>query len=334
MNKNKKILVGIVVSLIMLVAIGLLLINSNNPTGAVVYELKEVSLAINTFPNSALVHIAQEKGYFTEQGLKVNYHAFATGKLALDALIGGGADIATTADVPITLAALADQKISVVATIEYSNDNVKVVARKDSGINKPSDLSGKKIATTKGGGPMFYTDKFIEKYKIKDAKIVYLTPADMVTSLIKGDIDAFIVFEPSPSIAINQLGNDKVTVFSDSDIYGETWNIVVMQENKDSDTITKFIKALVKAERYYKGNPEDSIKIVSDYSGVDIETTKEMLQKQTIGVVLNNVLTDYLQQEADWAIKQGLSTGVNIPNFDKFINTEYLNEINPKVVKI
>ncbi|HLC96994.1 MAG TPA: NrtA/SsuA/CpmA family ABC transporter substrate-binding protein [Candidatus Nanoarchaeia archaeon] len=333
MNKNKKILVGIVVSLIALVAIGLL-INSNNPTGAAAYGLQEVDLAINTIPNSALVHIAQEKGYFTEQGLKVNYHAFATGKLALDALIGGGADIATTADVPITLAALADQKISVVATIEYSTDNIQVVARKDAGINKPSDLSGKRIATTKGGGPMFFADAFITKYKIKDAKIVYLTPPDMITSLVRGDIDAFIVFEPSPSIAIKQLGTDKVTVFSDSDIYGETWNIVVMKDFENSDTITKFIKALVKAEEYYTENPEDSIRIVSDYSGVDLETTKEMLQKQNIGVVLNNVLTEYLQQEAEWAIKNGLSSSERIPDFDEFINTEYLKEINPKVVEI
>ena len=139
MNKKQKIVYGTVLGLIIVVSLSLLLINQDSPTGTVVYSEK-IDLAINPIANSALVFIAEEKGYFTEQGLKINYHNFPTGKLALDALIGGGADIATTADVPIALAGLADQKISAIATIEYSTDNIQVVARKDAGIRLPKDL--------------------------------------------------------------------------------------------------------------------------------------------------------------------------------------------------
>ncbi len=132
MNKNQKIILGSIIGLMLL--FGLLLISLNTPTGYTVKDLKKIDLAINPIANSALIFIAEEKGYFEEQGLDIEYHNFPTGKLALDALIGGGADIATTADVPITLAGLANQPISVISTIEYSNNNIQLVERKDSKI--------------------------------------------------------------------------------------------------------------------------------------------------------------------------------------------------------
>ncbi len=331
MNKTHMMFIGIFV----LIIAGTLLLTLEKPTGEVVKELEKVDLAINTFPNSALVHIAQEKGYFNEQGLDVKYRGFPTGKLALDALIGGGADIATTADVPIALAGLADQKISTIATIEYSTDNIQVVARKDAGITQPTDLKDKTLATTKGGGPFFFTHQFLKKYDmtVDDVKLVHLNPTDMVTALIKGDIDAFIVFEPSPSIARKEMGDELVT-FSPSDVYGETWNIVVMQSNEDEEMIISFLKALVQAEKYMKTHPEESLAIVSTYSGTDIALLPDILAKQNIGVVLNNLLPTYLDQEAIWAIKQGLSTSPKIPNYDNYIDSSYLKRIESSRVTI
>jgi len=338
MNKKQKIYISSIIFVLIIISAYLIYLNGIAPTGAAIYNLEEVDLAINMIPNSALIHIAQEKGYFTEQGLKINYHAFPTGKLALDALIGGGADIATTADVPVALAGLAKQPISVIATIEYSNDNIQVVARKDSGITMPLDLKGKKIATTKGGGPLFFTHKFLEKYKIaiSDVKLIYLSPgSEMVNALIKGDIDAFIVFEPSPSAARNELGK-KVVTFSPSDLYGETWNIVVMNEyeTKNSAVIKGFLRALLKAEDFLKNNEHESLEIVSKYSETDIKLLPDIMKKQNYGVVLNNLIIDYPKQEAEWAIKMDLSPQTQIPDYRNLINTEYLEELKPEAIEI
>lgn len=323
---------------IIVVIFTVLLMVGCNPTGKVVYNIDEIDLAINMFPNSALVHIAQEKGFFTEQGIKVNYFAFPTGKLALDALIGGGADMATTADVPIALAGLANQKIRVISTIEYSRDNIQVVARKDSDIEKPIDLKGKKVATTRGGGPLFFTYKFLEKnnLSISDIKLINLNPPDMITALIRKDIDAFIVFEPSPSIVRKNLGEDTLTIFSPKDLYGETWNIVVMEdfEKENKETIIKFIKALIKAEEFYNNNREESLDIVSEYSQVELELLKDILAKQNIGVVLNDLLVKSTREEAEWAIDQGLSTSDNVPDYRLMISSSYLEKLRPSSVNI
>ncbi len=324
--------------LVVIVGVSLLFINKGGVTSRAIYEINEVDLAINPIPNSALVFIAEEKGYFSEQGLKINYHNFPTGKLALDVLIGGGADIATTADVPIALAGLADQDISVLATIEYSNNNIQVVARKDSGIKYPLDLKNKKVATTKGGGPFFFTHKFLERYgmDVSDVKLVHLNPSDMVAALIKGDIDAFIVFEPSPAVAKKEIGEDKIITFAPTDIYGETWNIVVMDnfETQNSETIKKFIKALLKAEDFLEKNPDKSLEIVSKYSEIDKTLLVDIMKKQQYEVVLNNLIIDYPKQEAEWAIDIGISSRDSIPNYRKLVNEVYLRELKPSAVQI
>jgi len=338
MNNKQKIAIGILVGLIITAGVSILFIGMNSPTGAAIHAVKYIDLAINPVPNSALIFIAEEKGYFTEQGLKINYHNFPTGKLALDALIGGGADIATTADFPIALAGLAGQDISVLATIDYSNSNIQVVARKDSGIITPADLKGKKIATINGGGPLFFTYKFLERNKIdiSDVKLVYLNPGDMVAALIKGDIDAFIVFEPSPAVAKKEIGNDKVTIFAPTDLFGETWNIVVMNnfDNQNEETIKKFIIALLKAEMFLKENKEESLDIVSKYSGTDKSLLVDIMQKQNYGVVLNNLIVEFPKREAEWAIDIGISSQKKVPNYYELINSQYLRELKPSAVTI
>jgi len=333
MNKNQKIILGSIIGLMLL--FGLLLISLNTPTGYTVKDLKKIDLAINPIANSALIFIAEEKGYFEEQGLDIEYHNFPTGKLALDALIGGGADIATTADVPITLAGLANQPISVISTIEYSNNNIQVVARKDSKIKDPEDLLGKKIATTKGGGPLFFTYSFLDRYGIDvmDVNLVHLNPSDMVVSLVRGDIDAFIVFEPSPSVAIKQIGRENVRVFAPDDLYGETWNIVIMDDSED-DFVSGFLNALIEAEKLLRNDPKEALEIVAEYTETDEDILMEIMKKQNYGVGLTNVLTDYLDEEAKWAIDRGLSSNKKIPDYLDFIDSSYLSSIDSNKVKI
>ena len=229
-------------------------------------------------------------------------------------------------------------KFLIYLTYEYSNNNIQVVARKDTGINEPTDLIDKKVATTKGGGPLFFTHKFLERYgmDISDVKLVHLSPGDMVMTLIKGDIDAFIVFEPSPSVAKKEIGEDKIVTFAPTDLYGETWNIVVMDnfETHNSETIKKFIRALLKAEDYLEKNPAQSLDIVARYSEIDKTLLSDIMRKQQYEVVLNNLIIDYPKQKAEWAIEIGISSQTNIPNYRDLIDEEYLRELKPGAVQI
>lgn len=294
-----------------------------------------LTLAINPVPPSALVFIAEERGFFAEEGLSVEYANFQTGKLALDALLGGGAEIATTADVPIALAGLAGQEFNVVATIGWSKTDVQVVARKDSGIISAKDLRGKKIATTQGGGPLFFTHKFLEANNIalSEVNITYMLPSDMVIALANGELDAIVIFGPYNLNARELLGKNAV-VFSPDDIYGETWNIVAGKEyaKKNPEGIRRFLRALLKAENFLKSNKQEAIEIIAKQSNLEKSIVESDLDLWNIELVLNKVLTDYLDLEAEWAIEKGISKSTILPDYGKLIDPSFLREFKPEAV--
>ena len=292
-------------------------------------QQEKITVGINPFPLSALVFIADEKGYFANEGLNIEFVNFQTGKLALDSLLGGSTDIATTADIPITLAALSDQEFSVVSTIAWGND-IAVVARQDSDIITPIDLKGKKIGTTFGGGPLFFTYKFLEanNLSVDDVSLTFLNPTDLVSAITRGDLDAIVVFSPYPSFAKDLLG-DNVVIFAPDNIYGETWNIVVSKEFVKShpDSVMSFLKALKKAELFVANNREEAIAITTKRLGADTNFLKPYWDIINFKLDLN-ILESYLIKESEWAINTKISTALAVPDFNKLIDSSFLNKIN------
>lgn len=299
-------------------------------------KLETVSLAINPVPHSIFIYIALENGYFAEQELDVRVSKFASGKDALDSLLAGGADVATAADFPLTLAGLSNQDVYVVAMMGHFND-IKIIARKDSGINSIQDLKGKKIATKKGTSGEVFINKLFNKenISINSINLVSMDPSDMPAALIRGDIDAFVIFEPYISRAQKELGNKSI-VFAPKDIFGETWNLAVSKDflTKNPGRIKKFLKALLKAEDFYKNNPEESIKIVQKHTGAEEDTIHYVLDNAELGIGLRKILPDQMKEAAEWLIDQGIVKNKEVPDYSKMIKADYLNELKPDSVTL
>src|ERR1700712_241334 len=85
-------------------------------------ESTKIRLAQNLSPISGITIIAKEKKFFEKAGLDVEVFNFTSGKQALEVTLGGGADITTTAESPVTAAAMAKQPIAFLARMEYSDD--------------------------------------------------------------------------------------------------------------------------------------------------------------------------------------------------------------------
>lgn len=297
----------------------------------------KIILAENPVPLSSITIIAKDKGFFSEEGLDVEVRNLTTGKLCLDAVIGGGADFATVAETPLMRAGFADQKVNVSATIASSNNDCKVIARKDKGISEPKDLKGKKVATVVGTSADFFMSSFLtaKGLSTKDVSVTNLQPPDMVTALIRGDIDAFFIFEPHIYNAKKQLG-DNAIIFTGQDVYTETFNIAVTEKfaNENPDTIKRFLNALIKAENFIKTNKEEAIAIVSKRTGMDSNILSEIWGDFRFEIVLEPSLLDYMNKEGQWAVETGTATGSTIPDYRKMIRTKELQELKPGAVTI
>ncbi|UUZ54505.1 ABC transporter substrate-binding protein [Massilia sp. H-1] len=141
--------------------------------------LYQLTIASNDgYVGTCPVTVAYRNGYFEQEGVTARIQSHKTGKSALDAALTGKADLATTADIPIMLAAMQDVPVSVLATFFKTEHDHGIVARRDRGIAALADLKGKTIGVTRGTSGHFALDGFLNRQHMArtDVTIVDLKP--------------------------------------------------------------------------------------------------------------------------------------------------------------
>ena len=298
---------------------------------------EKVTIAYANPPYTVLIDIAQAQGYFRQDGLEVVPQLYSYGKPTLEALLAGKADFATIGETPFMFAVMKGEKISVIATIQTSNKNNAVIARKDSGIRVPRDLKGRRIAVTSGTIGEFFMDAFLGVNGIsrKDVKIVTLSPAGMQDALTSGEIDAASTWNPDLVLMQRKLG-DKGVTFYNEDIYTQNFEIVASQEyiRNHPEAVKKMLRALLRAEEFVGKSPAEAQKIVADSRQMESGLLGDMWQVNKFNVTLNQELVLALEDESRWAIKAGLTKETKIPNYLDYIYLDGLASVKPEAVSI
>ena len=297
---------------------------------------EKITIAYSTSFSAVLVHIAFTKGYFGEEGLDATPQPHASGKEALQSVLEGKADLATVADTPIMFAIMNGKKISTLAVIQTTN-NEAIVARRDRGIAKPSDLKGKKIGLTLGTTGDFFADSFLLAHGIdrKHVKIIDLKPNEMAAALGMGKVDAVSAWNPTATQLKKKLGS-KGIVFLGESIFTEMFCVSAGQEYVKNNpvAIKKVLRALLKAETFVREHPEESRRLVAEFIKTDKVILDETWDNFTFRVVLDQALLVDLEEQTRWAIKNRLTVRRDMPNYLDFIYVDGLQAVKPAAVRI
>ncbi len=298
---------------------------------------EKITIAYSTAGNAILMNIAFANDYFTQEGLEAVPQPHAFGKPALQSVIDGKADIATVGDTPIVFAVMNGKKISILATIQTSNKNEAILARKDRGIARPADLKGKKIGLTLGTTGHFFADAFLleQGIDIKQVKIIDLKPDEMAAALASGRVDAVSTWNPTLLQLKKELGNNGIIYFGES-IYTEQFCVVAGQEyvKKNFAAIKKVLRALIKAESFVRDHPAESRRLSADFLKIDKGILDEIWDIFTFRVTLDQALLVDLEDQARWAIKTRLAASRDMPNYFDFIYCDGLLAAKPEAVRI
>jgi NitT/TauT family transport system substrate-binding protein len=117
---------------------------------------EKITIGVTSWPASAPLYIAHEKGYFRDEGLDPTLESYESGHLALASMLSGKSDIAGAADTPIARAAVNGRKLAIVATICEIERSILIIARKDRGISSADDLRGKRVGLVSGSAAEFF----------------------------------------------------------------------------------------------------------------------------------------------------------------------------------
>ena len=303
----------------------------------VVYATERLVVADAPTLLTGLVSIAAAKGYFAEQGLKVEIKDYKTGDDATRAMFEGAADIATVAETAFVFDSLREKDFSLFSTIGSWDNEVKIVARADRNINSIADLRGKRVGTHPKISVHYFLTQALLKHGLtmRDVKPVFKKAGELPAALEAGEIDAFSLREPFIGEAAQRLKGN-VKVFAEPGLYWKSFSLVARNKTlaERPDALQRFLRALHKAEMLVREQPREAAGILAERLNSTPEKIAADLEQVKLRLGLEQRLVYVLENVAAWALDENLLTAKAVPNYLLMINSDVLRAVKPNAVTL
>ncbi|WEM45584.1 ABC transporter substrate-binding protein (plasmid) [Photobacterium sp. DA100] len=232
---------------------------------------EKVTLMLDWFvnPNHGPIILAQEKGWFAEQGLQVQIQEPADPSVPDKLVAAGRIDLAVSYQSTLISSTAADLPLVRSATLISGPLNSMIVLDK-SGIKSLADLKGKNIGVAIGGNEDATVGTMLrsEGVDMDSVKIINVGWA-LSSSLASGKVDA--IWGGLRNFELNQLAIEgyDATAFYPEEHGVPPYDELIFVANKhkyNPETINKFNTAIEKATVYLINHPEQAWKEFVAYS--------------------------------------------------------------------
>jgi ABC-type nitrate/sulfonate/bicarbonate transport system substrate-binding protein len=298
---------------------------------------ENLRIALSMNPQSALLQIAIAKGYFAKEGLEVTVTPTGQGKIGIDLLVAGEVDLVSAAEVPFVLQVLAGQPLSMAAALLTTSNEFIVVARRDHGILTPRDLSKKRIGVVFGTTSEYFLWAFLIRQKLPPISVtlVDVPQGQIVQALVDGTIDALASWQLTGAAAQSALGANAQSI-SEADTYAETHVVVGRSDflSEHPQTIEKFIRALLEAERFNRSEPESALSLVAERLKIDVQVLRRFWNDYNFSVNLPQSQLIKLEDETRWAMERGYAQKGPVHNFLPNLYLDALLVVRPERVTV
>ncbi len=340
MQNKKKITLAILVAGVLAIFIAAYLWQAGSRSQRVVKPAGPLEkLTISTLPiyTPAILFIAQEKGFFTDNGLEVAIRLFQTGPMGLAEVKAGRVDLAHVADFVLVGELLKGSKsVRCLGSIVAAEINY-LIAQKDHGISQPGDLRGKRIGVPLGTIAEFFLARFLtfNDLSLGEVKVINLNPAEMSEALVNDRVDAVMVWDPVTYEIKKRLGEKIISWPGQSG--QKFYNILVATDEflkAKPLVLERLFRALDQAEIFVKSNREESINIVAKHINLDKSLFENSWGNSDYELSFDQGLLIAMEDEARWMIRNKLVNQTEVPNFLNYFDAEPLARAVPGAVQI
>ena len=327
---NKILVAGIAVILVfLLIVFGAWYLQSRPDNGAG----NAVPIIIGTPPieSSALVYIADDKGFFHENGLNVTIKNYATALAAVGGMENDSADISISSEYPIVTEGFENDHISVIATIDKYQSQY-IVGRKDRGIQNVSDLKGKKIGVHMDGISQFYLGRFLTLHglSLQDVTLVDVPPSMYADAIANGSIDAVQVRQIDVGQVEQRLADNFVTWPAQSD--QSTYMVMACQDSWSAghpEQAALLLKSLEQAEEYNINYPAEAKAIVQKRLNLSDSYISTVWTEHEFSLSLDQSLITAMEDEGRWMINNNLTDEKTIPDYRDHVYLKAIDSVSP-----
>lgn len=309
--------------------------------GAATLSKSELRIALGPDPAFAPIAYAIEKGWFEEAGFTaVETQQFVAGVEAGQALVSGEIDLWQPASVPAISLINTGAPVSIVG--QGSKCRVEsLLVRPDSGVENPEDLYEVEIAVLQGSSLNAYLANLANHYGLDYSRlnIVNMAPAESLTALLNGDIDAAVTFPPSTNRAIVDAGAIEVAgrvsgfeVDSGEEVdFSQTRCVLVMNDGFTSshpDAAEAAMSVIARAQEYVNdpAHLEEVQQVYADFSDQDLEAVKAAWVSYQFPPEIDDGFETDLKAYSDFLVETGAISGTALPVSD-LLNLDAYNAV-------
>jgi NitT/TauT family transport system substrate-binding protein len=237
-------------------------------------------IALIRWPPFEFLHLAQEKGYFAEEGVEVRLIEFVAVNdtqraFEHDKIDGGTFSLFQVLQNRDQLT----RKMQIPLVIDFSDGADMLMARPE--IADIRALRGRRVGVTLSPLDIFFLTRALELHgmTLQDVSLVFVRTADMGEALRDGKVDAITAYPPN-STEVENAGIAH-PIFSSSRIPGEIVDVLALDEaviRKRPDDVAGIIRAFYRAVEFAQQHPEEAWQIMSARERVTPEEFRSALQ--------------------------------------------------------
>ncbi len=287
-------------------------------------DLREIDVVLDWYPNAlhAFIYTAMERGYYAEEGLKVNVRFPSNANDALSLVSAGKAEIGLYYEHDI-IQAVANQgvKVKSIGAVVQSPLNV-ILSLKEKNITSPSDMVGKTIgyAGTALSETLVYTMMEDSGADISDVNMVDVG-FELMSSMTTGNVDATIgclVNHEVPQMEEEgfEVNYFLVNEYGIPDYYEGVFLAGDEMIENESDVLAGFLRASARGFDDFQEDYEACLQILLDNQNEEnfpLSPTVEEKSCQTLLPLMETDDAPFLsqseenwQENIDWMLSAGL----------------------------
>lgn len=236
-------------------------------------------------PQFAGFYMAQEKGYYAQENIKVTFIEGGQGIDNAERVISGKADFGVIAPEDILTKRSQGAPLTAIAAI-YRRSAVVYLSMADSGIIRPADFLGKKVAAAGSAGAVrdleFQFYALIKKLGLDSKKLKMVTYDPDYVAFYKGEVDVTAAYATAGLIRIRQKGL-KLNLIWPSDygihFYSDTLATTDRMISEKPDLVARFLRATLGGWRDAIEDYRQAVAVTMKYSQIkDLELQTAMME--------------------------------------------------------
>jgi NitT/TauT family transport system substrate-binding protein len=252
--------------------VALLVLTSAGGVGAQDAEALSLSIGYSVWVGYAPLFIAQDQGYFAEEGLEVELINVENPGDRFVALAGGQLNgLVSTLD---TMAQYcnAETPFKAIMGLDESSGGDGIVTSPD--ITSVEDLRGKSIGVNIGSVSQFFLEYIFQENGLTDddVTLIRMQQGDVPAALAAGRIDAGVTWEPHLSTSVD---NGASLLVDSSTTPGLIVDILVLNQDvidEHPEAAVGLVNAWNKAIDFWMANPDEAATIMAEGIGGFYET--------------------------------------------------------------